>query len=50
MSELPVWRSRGCEDEYKQIAHAFDTLLRPHLDLERLKTAVPAARFDKVAD
>ncbi len=49
MSELPGWRSRGCADEYRQIAHAFDVLLRPHLDMEALRRAVPGAAFAPAA-
>jgi hypothetical protein len=29
---LPKERAEGCEDEYKQVAFAFDTLIRPHID------------------
>lgn len=29
---LPVERAIGCEDEYHQLAHAFKTLLGPHID------------------
>ncbi len=43
MSELPRWRSAGCEDEYKQIQHAFDTLLAPHIDLPRAREVFPGS-------
>jgi hypothetical protein len=29
---LPVERALGCEDEYRHLAHAFRTLIRPHID------------------
>jgi hypothetical protein len=29
---LPVERAIGCEDEYHQLAHAFKTLIAPHID------------------
>jgi hypothetical protein len=35
---LPEERAIGCEDEYKQIAHAFDTLIRPHIDQRLAKS------------
>jgi hypothetical protein len=41
-SDLPRWRASGCEDEYRQIAHAFETLLGPHLNQERLAAAFPS--------
>lgn len=40
-SDMPTWRARGCEEEYKQIAHAFQMLIAPHVDLERLRQAFP---------
>jgi hypothetical protein len=30
--ELPVERAIGCEDEFRALAHAFRTLIRPHID------------------
>ena len=35
---LPKDRSEGCEDEYKQVAFAFDTLIRPHIDAKLART------------
>jgi hypothetical protein len=29
---LPVERAIGCEDEFRELAHAFRTLIRPHID------------------
>jgi hypothetical protein len=29
---LPVGRAIGCEDEYRQVAHAFGQLIAPHID------------------
>jgi hypothetical protein len=43
MSELPNWRASGCVEEYGQIAHAFRTLLAPHLDPARLGALGPVA-------
>jgi|tagenome__1003787_1003787.scaffolds.fasta_scaffold20818151_2 Putative metallopeptidase len=37
--QLPQERAEGCADEYKQTAHAFETLIRPHID-ERLAKGV----------
>jgi hypothetical protein len=42
-ADLPGWRASGCEDEYKQNAHAFRTLIGPHVDAERLARAFPGA-------
>ena len=42
-SELPRWRASGCGDEYRQIAHAFVTLLGPHVDREGLARHFPGA-------
>lgn len=44
-SDLPVWRAGGCEDEYNQIAHAFRTLLGPHIDADRAKAMFPYANL-----
>ena len=30
--QLPVERAIGCEDEFRELAHAFRTLIRPHID------------------
>jgi hypothetical protein len=30
--ELPVERAIGCEDEFRELAHAFKTLIGPHID------------------
>jgi len=30
--QLPVERAIGCEDEFRELAHAFKTLIRPHID------------------
>jgi hypothetical protein len=43
MSDLPNWRASGCVEEYGQIAHAFRTLLAPHLDPGRLAALGTAA-------
>lgn len=43
MSELPPWRAGGCEEEYKQIAHAFHTLIAPHLDRAKAEAVFPGA-------
>lgn len=45
MSELPPWRAGGCEDEYKQIAHAFHTLLGPHIDRDKASAMFPGAKL-----
>ena len=29
---LPVERAIGCEDEYRELAYAFKTLIGPHID------------------
>jgi hypothetical protein len=29
---LPVERAIGCEDEYRELAHAFKMLIGPHID------------------
>jgi len=34
---LPKERAEGCEDEYKQMTYAFDTLIRPHIDAKEAK-------------
>jgi len=34
---LPLERAIGCEDEYRQLAHAFTTLIGPHIDDTRAK-------------
>ncbi len=44
-SDLPAWRAGGCEDEYNQIAHAFRTLLGPHIDADRAKSMFPDANL-----
>jgi hypothetical protein len=44
-SELPHWRASGCEDEFRQIAFAFDRLLAPHLDRDALMQRFPQARL-----
>ena len=38
---LPKDRAEGCADEYAQTAHAFDTLIRPHIDLDVLAREFP---------
>ena len=42
-SELPAWRANGCEEEYKQVAHAVRSLLAPHLDRDALQRQFPGA-------
>ena len=32
LARLPVERAIGCEDEFRELAHAFRTLIRPHID------------------
>ncbi len=44
-SDLPAWRASGCSDEYKQITHAFHTLLAPHIDGDKAKALFPDGRF-----
>lgn len=39
---LPKERAEGCEEEYRQVAFAFDKLLLPHIDQARLKDLFPA--------
>jgi len=34
---LPKERAEGCEDEYKLMRYAFDTLIRPHIDEKEAK-------------
>jgi hypothetical protein len=34
---LPKKRAEGCGDEYRQISHAFETLIGPHIDRARAK-------------
>jgi hypothetical protein len=41
---LPVERAIGCEDEYRQLAHAFKALIGPHID-ETLAKAVMAKQW-----
>ena len=41
---LPVERAIGCEDEYRQVAHAFKRLLVPHID-EALAGEVMAKKW-----
>jgi hypothetical protein len=48
MSDLPHWRAGSCEDEYKQIAHAFRVLLLPQLDVGKLRAAFPNAALAHV--
>ena len=35
--QLPKDRAEDCEDEYEQIAYAFETLIAPHIDPELAK-------------
>jgi hypothetical protein len=35
--QLPVERAIGCEDEFRDLAHAFKTLIRPHIDETRAR-------------
>jgi putative metallopeptidase DUF4344 len=30
--QLPIERAIGCHDEFRELAHAFKTLIRPHID------------------
>jgi hypothetical protein len=39
---LPKDRAEGCEDEYKQVAYAYEKLIGPHVDRARAKKV-----FDK---
>jgi hypothetical protein len=41
---LPVERAIGCEDEYRQLAHAFKKLIAPHID-EALARGVMARKW-----
>jgi hypothetical protein len=41
---LPVERAIGCEDEYRQLAHAFKKLIAPHID-KGLATEVMAMKW-----
>jgi hypothetical protein len=34
---LPKTRAEGCEDEYNQVVHAFQTLIGPHMDRRHAK-------------
>jgi hypothetical protein len=47
---LPADRAESCDDEYAQVKHAFETLIAPHIDQERLKQAelkrLPRFDFD----
>lgn len=45
MSELPPWRAGSCEDEYKQITHAFHTLLGPHIDRDKARAMFPDGKL-----
>ncbi len=45
LSELPAWRASGCVDEYRQIEHAFSTLLAPHIDRAKASALFPDAAF-----
>jgi hypothetical protein len=36
-SGMPEERKDGCEEEHRQIVHAYETLIRPHVDQERAK-------------
>jgi hypothetical protein len=48
-SDMPAWRANGCEEEYKQVAHAVRTLLAPHLDRDALQRQFPGAVWPEVA-
>ncbi len=48
-SDMPAWRANGCEEEYKQVAHAVRTLLSPHLDREALLRHFPDAVWPEAA-
>jgi hypothetical protein len=48
-SDMPAWRANGCEEEYKQVAHAVRTLLAPHLDRDALERQFPGTVWPEVA-
>ena len=48
-SDMPAWRANGCEEEYKQVAHAVRTLLAPHLDRDALQRQFPGAVWPEVS-
>jgi hypothetical protein len=45
MSELPQWRASSCDEEFKQIAHAFQTLLGLHIERDRANVMFPGSRL-----
>ena len=45
LSDLPAWRASGCGEEYKQITHAFVSLLAPHVNREKATTLFPDSGF-----
>lgn len=42
-SDMPAWRARGCEEEYRQVANAFEALILPHVDMDMLRRSFPQA-------
>jgi Putative metallopeptidase len=42
---LPTWRARYCGDEWSLLKRAFDRLVLPHVDQERLRAAIAQVRF-----
>jgi hypothetical protein len=40
-SDMPAWRTNGCEDEYQQVKSAFIALIGPHIDAGKLKQRFP---------
>jgi len=47
---LPEERAEQCEDEYDQVANAFEDLVRPHLDPELARKLREAARCGSIVD
>ena len=45
---LPKTRAEGCEDEYNQLAHAFGTLIGPHIDRKQAKKQQQGIRLAPV--
>jgi hypothetical protein len=45
---LPQTRAEGCEDEYRQVVRAFETLIGPHIDRKRAKKQQESIRLAPV--
>ncbi len=48
--QLSEDRAEGCEDEYKQLVRAFDKLIRPHVDQQKLRQVRLKALFGMIGN